>query len=123
MIAEGSQVAGVDPERVEYRSGVQEGVDVGGGEHSGVLGDDRGGGLGGYGVEVGLEDRPGVRRELLEEGRGVDGGDRGPGTGLQVGDVLDLGEAVGARADGLSQIEYIADLGEAVGAGAEAAEV
>lgn len=99
MIAEGSQLAGVDPERVEHRRGIEEGVDVGGGENSGVFGDDRVGGLGGDGVEVGLEDRPGVRRVLLEVGRGVDGGDRGPGAGLQVGDVLDLGEAVGAGAE------------------------
>jgi hypothetical protein len=46
VIAEGSQVTGVDAERVEHRRGVQEGIDVDGGEYSGVLGDDRGRRLG-----------------------------------------------------------------------------
>ena len=36
---------------------------------------------------------------FLEVRRGVDGGDRGPGAGLQVGNVLDLGQAVGAGAE------------------------
>ncbi|WIY07669.1 hypothetical protein QRX60_44410 [Amycolatopsis mongoliensis] len=98
--AGGAEFAEVDAQRLEHGHGVVDGEDVGGGENAGVLGGDRCGGCRGDGVEIGLEDGPGVaaRPVLLVEGGGVDRGLGCAGAGQEVGDVLLLDGGVGADA-------------------------
>src|SRR5215470_7032908 len=69
------------------RRGVGEDLDVGGGQHAGVLGDDRRGSALGDGVEVGFDPGPEVLPGCHVEGHRVDRGQRLFRAGLDVGDV------------------------------------
>src|SRR6266480_5160966 len=81
---------GVEAQRLHdlERRGVGELLDVRGGQHAGVLGDDGRGRAFGDGVQVGLHPGPGVLPGCHVEGDRVDRGQRFPGAGFDVGDVL-----------------------------------
>src|SRR6266542_3804723 len=80
----------VEAERLHdgERGGPGEDLDVGGGQHAGVLGDDRRGGAVGDGVQVGFDPGPGVLPVPHVKGHRVDGGQRLLRAGFDVGDVL-----------------------------------
>src|SRR5439155_21143952 len=65
-----------------------EGVGVGGGEHAGVLGDDRRGRALGDGIEVAFDPSPEVLPASHVVGHRVDRGQRLARAGVDVGDVL-----------------------------------
>jgi hypothetical protein len=96
MVPEWAERAVVDPQGLEHDVGVVGGEDVGGGQPAQVLGGDRTGDLRRGGVEVRLEDRPGVVAVPGEEGRRIQAGYGGASAGQQVRDVGDLQVAVGA---------------------------
>src|ERR1700722_5483098 len=92
------QVAGVDRTARAFveaqrlhdleRGGPGELLDVGGGQHAGVLGDHGRGGPFGDGVEVAFDAGPGVHPGLHVVGDWVDAGQGFSGAGFDVGDVL-----------------------------------
>src|SRR6266516_5575059 len=87
---DGSAVAAVQAVRLHdlERRGGGEDLDVGGGEHAGVLGDDGRGRALGDGVEVAFDPGPGVLPARHVVGHRVDRGQRLARAGVDVGDVL-----------------------------------
>src|SRR5258705_3361984 len=87
---DGAAVSAVEAPRLHdlERRGVGEDLDVRGGQHAGVLRDDRRGRPLGDGVQVGLDPGPGVLPARYVEGHRVDRGQRLFRAGLDVGDVL-----------------------------------
>src|SRR5215813_2935622 len=81
---------GVEAQRLHdlEGGGVGELLDVGGGQHAGVFGDDGRGRAFGDGVQVGFDPGPGVLPGRYVEGDRVDRGQRLPRARLDVGDVL-----------------------------------